>query len=104
MINHPVRPTRPGHALELEIPPVALVIGAALLMWLAAAYAPGLNVRFPLQSVVAWVIGLSGISAVVEGTGGGLRIGDFNWREHDRPLMAVCAFIVQAGGSAGLGI
>lgn len=61
MINRPVRHTRSGHALQLKIPPVVLVIGVALLMWLAAAYAPGLNVRFPFQSVVAWVICLSGI-------------------------------------------
>jgi hypothetical protein len=31
------------HALELKIPPVTLVMGVAFLMWLAAAYAPGLN-------------------------------------------------------------
>jgi protein-S-isoprenylcysteine O-methyltransferase Ste14 len=55
------------HTLELKIPPVALVFGLALLMWLAAACAPGLNVSFPLQSVVASVIGLSGITTCVLG-------------------------------------
>ena len=67
MINHPVMHTRSVHALELKIPPVALVIGVALLMWLAAACAPGLNVRFPFQSVAAWVFGLSGVITCILG-------------------------------------
>jgi len=49
--------------LELKIPPLGLVIVAALLMWLGAQYFPTLNFRFPFQSVVAWVIGLSGALA-----------------------------------------
>jgi len=59
--------TRPVHALELKVPPVALVIGLALLMWLAATCTPRLNVTFPLQSVVAWLISLSGIITAVLG-------------------------------------
>src|ERR1044071_7757040 len=66
-INRPVLHTRSVHALELKIPPVALVIGVALLMWLAAACAPGLNVSFPFQSVVAWVLGLSRIIICILG-------------------------------------
>ena len=59
--------TRSVHALELKIPPVAFVIGVALLMWLAAVCAPGLNVGFPFQSIVAWVIGSSGIITCILG-------------------------------------
>jgi protein-S-isoprenylcysteine O-methyltransferase Ste14 len=53
--------------LELKIPPLGLVIIAALLMWLAAAYFPTLNFQFPFQSVVAWVIGLLGALACALG-------------------------------------
>ncbi len=67
LINRPVMHTRSVRALELKIPPVALVIGVALLMWLAAACAPRLNVRFPLQSIVACVLGLSGIITCILG-------------------------------------
>ena len=49
--------------LELKIPPVALVIIAALLMWVGALYLPTLSFRFPFQSVFVWVIGLSGVAA-----------------------------------------
>ena len=52
---------RSVHALELKIPPVALVIGAAVLMWLGSAYAPKLNFQFPFQAVIAWVSGLLGL-------------------------------------------
>ena len=54
--------TRPDvHGLELKIPPVALVLIIALLMWLGAAYVPGLRIHFPFQSIAACVLGLSGI-------------------------------------------
>jgi len=53
--------------LELKFPPLGLVIIAALLMWLAAAYFPALNFQFPFQSVVAWVIGLLGALACALG-------------------------------------
>ena len=55
------------HTLELKIPPLGLVIVAALLMWLGVVYFPTLNFRFPFQSVVAWVIGLSGALACALG-------------------------------------
>jgi protein-S-isoprenylcysteine O-methyltransferase Ste14 len=54
------------HTLELKIPPLGLVIIAALLMWLGAVYLPALNFRFPFQSAqstVAWVVGLPGALA-----------------------------------------
>jgi protein-S-isoprenylcysteine O-methyltransferase Ste14 len=60
--------TRPGlHVLELKIPPVALVIIIALLMWLGAAYAPGFHSQFPFQSIVGLVVGVLGITACVLG-------------------------------------
>jgi protein-S-isoprenylcysteine O-methyltransferase Ste14 len=49
------------HTLELKIPPVGLVIVAALFIWLGAACFPTLSYRFPFQSLVAWVIGLFGV-------------------------------------------
>jgi protein-S-isoprenylcysteine O-methyltransferase Ste14 len=55
------------HTLELKIPPLGLAIVAALLMWLGAAYFPTLSYRFPFQSLVAWVIGLSGVLACALG-------------------------------------
>jgi protein-S-isoprenylcysteine O-methyltransferase Ste14 len=66
-INRPMMHTCSEHALELKVPPVALVIGVALLMWLAAACTPGLNVRFPFQPVLGWVVGLLGISTCILG-------------------------------------
>src|SRR5881628_3939420 len=60
--------TRPDvHALELKIPPVALVIIIAILMGLGAAYFPGFNFQFPFQSIVGWMIGLLGVIACALG-------------------------------------
>ena len=67
LINHPIMHTRSVHALELKIPLFALVIGVAVLMWVAAAYSPGLNVKFPFQPVVAWAFGLWGVITCVLG-------------------------------------
>jgi protein-S-isoprenylcysteine O-methyltransferase Ste14 len=53
--------------LELKIPPIGLVIIAALLMWMGGSYLPILNYRFQFQSLVAWAIGLSGVLACVLG-------------------------------------
>lgn len=53
--------TRPRvHAIELKVPPVALVIIAAFFIWLGAAYAPGLSFELPLRSTIAWGFGLLG--------------------------------------------
>jgi protein-S-isoprenylcysteine O-methyltransferase Ste14 len=49
--------------LELKIPPLALVIAAAFIMWLGGCYLPTLNFRFPFQSIAAWMIGLTGALA-----------------------------------------
>ena len=61
LISRPVVHTRSVHALELKIPPVALVIIAAALMWLGAAYMPGLSFEFPFRAMVALVFGLLGL-------------------------------------------
>jgi protein-S-isoprenylcysteine O-methyltransferase Ste14 len=60
--------TRLGvHVLELKIPPVALVIIIALLMWLGAAYAPGFHFQFAFQTIVAGLFGLLGVSVCTLG-------------------------------------
>ena len=49
-------------ALELKIPPVALLIFFALLMWLGAANVSALDFQFPFPStIIAWGLGISGI-------------------------------------------
>jgi len=58
--------------LELKIPPVALVIIAALLIWLGAFYFPTLNFQFPLPTIIPWIIGLFGALAC------GLGVLEFN--------------------------
>jgi len=57
-------------ALELKVPPVALVLIFAALMWLASAYVPSLAFRLPWRTVVAVafvsagiIIGLAGVVA-----------------------------------------
>jgi protein-S-isoprenylcysteine O-methyltransferase Ste14 len=49
------------HRLELKIPPVVVVIIAGFLIWLGVSLVPAFVFRFPFQSVVALVIGLSGV-------------------------------------------
>ncbi|MDB6025813.1 MAG: protein-S-isoprenylcysteine methyltransferase [Verrucomicrobiales bacterium] len=60
--------TRPDvHVLELKIPPVALVIIIALLMWLGSAYAPGFHFQFAFQTIVAGLFGLLGLGVCALG-------------------------------------
>ena len=59
--------TRSVHALELKIPPVALVIVAAVLMWLASTCAPRLNLELPFQASIAGVFGLVGLATCTLG-------------------------------------
>src|SRR5688572_19026060 len=49
-----------ARSLELKIPPVALVIFAAVLIWLGAVYFPQFNFQFPFQSILGWMIGILG--------------------------------------------
>ena len=61
-------PTKPGtQILELKIPPVALVIFFAIVMWLGRAFAPGFNVQFPFRSIIAWLFGLLGVIIAASG-------------------------------------
>ena len=55
------------HALELKVPPLALVVLAALLMWLGAVYFPELTFRFPFQILVVWLISFLGFLACTLG-------------------------------------
>jgi protein-S-isoprenylcysteine O-methyltransferase Ste14 len=48
-------------SLELKVPPVALVIFAAVLMWLGAVYFPKFSFHFPFQSILGWMIGVLGL-------------------------------------------
>jgi protein-S-isoprenylcysteine O-methyltransferase Ste14 len=61
LITPPVMHTHSVRALELKIPPVALVIAAAILMWLGSAYVSVLSFQFSFRSTVAWVFGLLGL-------------------------------------------
>jgi protein-S-isoprenylcysteine O-methyltransferase Ste14 len=58
--SHPLTDVQ---TLELKIPPLALVVIAALLMWLGAASFPALTFHFPFQSGAAWAIGFFGALA-----------------------------------------
>jgi len=52
--------SEPGaHVLELKIPPVAIVIFVAFLMWVGAVYVPGFDFQFP--PIAVWVFGLLGV-------------------------------------------
>ena len=54
--------TEPGaHVLELKIPPVAVVVFVAFLMWLGAVYVPALHVQIRFQSIAVAVLGLLGV-------------------------------------------
>jgi protein-S-isoprenylcysteine O-methyltransferase Ste14 len=53
--------------LELKIPPVALVILAALLMWLIAANSPAFHFQFPFRTIASSVIASLGV--IIAGAG-----------------------------------
>lgn len=56
----PSMETHSGRGLELKIPPVALVIITAGLMWLGSRYAPRLNFELPFRWMIASVFGWLG--------------------------------------------
>ena len=61
-------PTEPDRqVLELKIPPAALVLIIAFVMWLGGAFAPAFDVRFPFRSIVAWIFGLLGVIIAASG-------------------------------------
>ena len=47
--------------LELRIPPVALAIATAVLMWFGAAHAPGFSLELPAKATVGAAFGLLGL-------------------------------------------
>ena len=53
--------------LELRIPPLAVVVLAALLMWLIAAFTPGVRLYIPGQTAVASVVAGCGLLICVIG-------------------------------------
>lgn len=53
--------TRPVLALELKIPPVAVVILAGAMMWVGSAYAPTLDFEVPFKPMFAWGFTLLGL-------------------------------------------
>ena len=53
--------------MELRIPPLAIVILVAFLMWVAGVYAPGFDVQIPFQSIAVGVFGLLGVIACTLG-------------------------------------
>ena len=53
--------------LELRIPPLLLVVVAAIAMWLAARLAPSLTIAFPAPRVLAVVLSLAGVFISVAG-------------------------------------
>jgi protein-S-isoprenylcysteine O-methyltransferase Ste14 len=53
--------------LELKIPPLALVLIAALLMWLGASWVPEFNFQIHFQAIVAWILGFLGVIVCVLG-------------------------------------
>ena len=54
-------------ALELKVPPVVLVLMAALCVWLGGRYSPVLTYPFPFHSLVAWLAGFSGVCVCLLG-------------------------------------
>jgi protein-S-isoprenylcysteine O-methyltransferase Ste14 len=52
-----------AHALELKIPRVALVILAALLMWIGAAFFQEFNFQIPFELILASICGFLGLIA-----------------------------------------
>jgi protein-S-isoprenylcysteine O-methyltransferase Ste14 len=50
-----------GNGLELKIPPVALVLVFALLMWMSARHLGRMNFQIPFQRMLAWTMGILGM-------------------------------------------
>lgn len=58
----------PGpHALELRIPPAAVVFLVGLSMWLVRRFAPGFNFDLPFRALVAVACGAAGLGAAALG-------------------------------------
>ena len=54
-------------ALELKVPPVALVLLFALMMWLTSTYEPSLTVVLPWRGAIALVVCCAGVAIALGG-------------------------------------
>jgi protein-S-isoprenylcysteine O-methyltransferase Ste14 len=55
------------HVLELKVPPVAVVLLMAALMWLVARAAPAFELAFPLRGLLAVGLAIAGVVASLSG-------------------------------------
>lgn len=55
------------HSLDLKIPPVAVVMFSAALMWVLGAFIPLVLVTFPGQIAIALVFAIAGIQIAIAG-------------------------------------
>lgn len=55
------------HALELKIPPLALVLLFAFLMWLISTYERSLALALPWRGTIATILWIAGIAVTVAG-------------------------------------
>jgi protein-S-isoprenylcysteine O-methyltransferase Ste14 len=53
--------------LELRVPPLAVVLGVAALMWLVARAAPAFGVALPARSILAAGLAVAGVATSVLG-------------------------------------
>lgn len=53
--------------LELKVPPVALFLIVAALMWLVARAVPGAAFPLPARQPIAWVLAAAGVAVAVAG-------------------------------------
>lgn len=54
-------------ALELKVPPIALVLLVGAAMWLASFVAPSLTVSLPYERAIAFTLAVIGLSVVLLG-------------------------------------
>ncbi|HEY0857558.1 MAG TPA: isoprenylcysteine carboxylmethyltransferase family protein [Albitalea sp.] len=54
-------------ALELKVPPLAVMLCAGAAMWLAAAAAPALTLDWPFATVAAGALALAGLAVALAG-------------------------------------
>lgn len=54
-------------ALDLKVPPLAVLLCAAAAMWLAAAAAPSLTRAWPFAAVAAGILSLAGLAVALAG-------------------------------------
>ena len=55
------------HALELKVPPLAVVLLFAVLMWLTAVYVPSLTLTLPWRTAIAPICWAGGFAIILTG-------------------------------------